>query len=797
MLSAQLETIRRSLNTICHPGGHYELRALHPIGESSAIKGYYGVFDNLELMAQAAYDLSLMARGVFVTLNPLEDSLAVTNSIDTVRKGTGATDSLVRKRRWLPIDLDPVRPPHTSSTGEEKKNALDKARQIKAYLTAMGFPAPVVGDSGNGVHLLYRVELPTDDNGLTKQFLRALHSRFSDGSVTVDSKVYNPSRIWKVYGTVARKGDDLDDRPHRLARLGKVPERLDCVAVSQVQAVIAQLNSEIQSDVLKAELDKDSRKPFDVEGWATSLPIELEGPVSWDEGGRRWVFPVCPFDESHTDSSAYVVQFDSGAVAAGCHHEGCTWGWKDLKEKFPPLRIGNVSPEVAINESYGFPATDIGNAQRLVEAHGRDLRYIGAQKRWLVWSGKRWLADSNDIVTHRAQAVAVSIGQEARACDNPERTKALYAWAKHSQSLHRILAMVALAQTDPSIAIDSTVMNRKRDRINLANGVLDLETGEFSKHRRDDMDTRLTEFVYDEDAECPMWEAFVLECMNGDVEMAKFLQRAFGATLSGRVPDEKVFYLVGEGRNGKSTMLQVLMSLMRDYAVQSPPNLLTETRGGFEAHPTELATLEGKRLVLAAETRQGSILTEDRLKQVTGTDAITCRRMREDFWSYYPEFTIFAATNHLPIVKSSDLGTWRRIYVVRFDNVIPLDKVDVKLKHKLMQEADGIFQWLYAGYKEWDKGGLQPPVKVSKATEQYQTTMDLLSGFYSSRCVLEEKRTSEAAMLYATYKEWAEENDEIPMAKRRFYSALDERGFQRVMRGSVECRQGIGLKAGV
>jgi hypothetical protein len=133
---------------------------------------------------------------------------------------TGDID--ITKRRWLPVELDPVRPSGISSTDEEHSLAVERAFEIRDALRQRDWPEPIVGDSGNGSHLLYRVELPTSDDELVKRFLQALASRFDDDRVKIDQQVFNPSRIWKLYGTVSRKGDHVADRPHRLARILEV-----------------------------------------------------------------------------------------------------------------------------------------------------------------------------------------------------------------------------------------------------------------------------------------------------------------------------------------------------------------------------------------------------------------------------------------------------------------------------------------------------------------------------------------------------------------------------------------------
>jgi hypothetical protein len=159
---------------------------------------------------------------VYVTLNPVNPALLAraSNRLRTVGRNDALTsDADITKRRWLPIDLDPVRPSGISSTDQEHLLAVERAFQVRETLCRDGWPHPIVGDSGNGANLLYRVELPSGDHELVKRCLQALAARFDDDRMKIDQKVFNPARIWRLYGTVNRKGDNVAERPHRLARV--------------------------------------------------------------------------------------------------------------------------------------------------------------------------------------------------------------------------------------------------------------------------------------------------------------------------------------------------------------------------------------------------------------------------------------------------------------------------------------------------------------------------------------------------------------------------------------------------
>ncbi len=233
--------ILENCQLLCEPGGVVELRALDAVSAQWAaphtIAGYF-----TELPRLAAAAAGLQARGVYLTLNPVAPALLsrALNRVKDCRKGDPLTgDADVVRRRWLPVDLDAVRPSGISATDAEHALALARAREVADWLAAQGWPAPVLADSGNGAHLLYRVDLPAADGGAVRDALAALAHRFTDALVRVDAENYNPARIWKLYGTLVRKGDATADRPHRLSRVLAAPAEPAVVDAALLAALAA------------------------------------------------------------------------------------------------------------------------------------------------------------------------------------------------------------------------------------------------------------------------------------------------------------------------------------------------------------------------------------------------------------------------------------------------------------------------------------------------------------------------------------------------------------------------------
>jgi hypothetical protein len=186
-----------------------------------------GFFDAEHLMdmAKTALHVSPLAKGVYFTLNPLCPDLLARrcNRIDWAQEGELAKDKDVLRRQWLLIDADPVRDPLISSTDAEKAHGLTTIEAVRDFLRCRGWPQPILADSGNGYHLLYRIDQPADDGGMVGRLLRGLADRFDSEHVKVDQKVFNPARLCKLPGTWARKGDNTPARPHRRACILEVP----------------------------------------------------------------------------------------------------------------------------------------------------------------------------------------------------------------------------------------------------------------------------------------------------------------------------------------------------------------------------------------------------------------------------------------------------------------------------------------------------------------------------------------------------------------------------------------------
>ena len=365
--------IKRALATLFPDGGIVELRALT---DHSVHSGY---FDNFDTLAEKAANLDTLPEvtGIYVTLNTVDPALLSRRAnrvkMNLGRKDPTTSDSDVLCRKWLPVDLDPIRPSGVSSTNGEHEAALAHAERIRTWLGEQGFPDPVMADSGNGAHLLYRIDLPNDDEStdLVKGCLAVLDALFSDGSVSVDAANFNAARIWKLYGTTSKKGDNTPSRPHRHANIGSHPD--------EVQVVPVELLRHLASLLPRNDPDPSQRtkgRGLDLRDWLTTHGIGIRLEKLW-QGGTLFVLDECPFTSAHRDG-AFAIQFPSGAVYAGCQHASCGGGtqrWPELRERFEPRNrekrergpIANTAPTPSPPSPPPSPAATIEARVRATE----------------------------------------------------------------------------------------------------------------------------------------------------------------------------------------------------------------------------------------------------------------------------------------------------------------------------------------------------------------------------------------------------------------------------------------------
>ena len=349
------KAIENAIRTLAAEGQITEVRAFEAVlkGQGRAPRIVFGYFDDPAKLAAAVNSIT-EAKGIFFTPNPVNPDLFARSANQLrvpVNKGETTSDKLIDRRRFFLVDADPKRLSDISATDEEHEAAITLARSIYAYLRDLGWPDPVAADSGNGAHLLYRVDEPAEDNGLFSKCLQSLHERFSDDAVDVDTTVFNPARIFKLYGTWACKGSSTEDRPHRLSKILSAPKELEIVPhdlLVNLAEDVTEPNScrgrESQSKLPRnlPPRSNGALQPFDLAAFIDRHSLDVKGPDEWN-GGQRWTFNTSPMCD-HNDGAVYLLQHSSGAVVARCHHNSCNWEWADLRRTLEPEVVKRQKP---------------------------------------------------------------------------------------------------------------------------------------------------------------------------------------------------------------------------------------------------------------------------------------------------------------------------------------------------------------------------------------------------------------------------------------------------------------------
>ncbi|MHB0981033.1 MAG: DUF3631 domain-containing protein [Thermoleophilia bacterium] len=322
--------VQASLEELHAPGDVFEVRILRT-GRDGTVSGY---FDDPARASTAIAPYDGEVPGVYATLNPVDPSLLARaeNRLRTHASDTTSDREVVR-RRCLLIDVDYRRPTGTSATDEELEAAVSVAGQIKSHLEdECDWPAGIMAHSGNGAHVIYQIDLPNDDSSrnLVEGVLTALATRFDDGDVHVDTSVYNAARIVKVPGTMACKGEDLPERPHRRSRILDQPEVLTPVPSALLEALAGPVMGAPTSATGNAAGPR-----FDLEGFIERNGLGIR-KTKRNADGDLYELDTCPFDPEHDRGEAFIMQLPNGALSAGCQHESCRWDWADLREKYEP-----------------------------------------------------------------------------------------------------------------------------------------------------------------------------------------------------------------------------------------------------------------------------------------------------------------------------------------------------------------------------------------------------------------------------------------------------------------------------
>ncbi len=428
-------------------------------------------------------------------------------------------------------------------------------------------------------------------------------------------------------------------------------------------------------------------------------------------------------------------------------------------------------------------------AARLVEKHGERLRYVTGIG-WFVWSETHWQRDERERAREAVKRIIADMRTEAAEL----RDDGLWKLCRRVATARGVKAILDLAASDKQIRLTVDELDTHAHLLACKNGIVDLRDGAIKKPDPAELISRCCPVIYDPNAEAPMFEKFLGE-VQPKQDVRDYLARLFGYAATGIVREHVLAVLWGPGANGKSVLADVVTHVLGDHAKPGPVSLIV-TDGRHAPHPTDVASCAGSRLVIVHETKRGAGFDSSKVKLLTGGDRLTARFMRQDFFDFRPTHTLVMLSNYKPVADANDAALWRRVQLVPFEVVIPIEEQDRELAEKIKAaEAAGVLHWIVEGAAQWYQRGLQPPDIVLEQTEAYRAAEDVIGRFIEDRCVKSRAAKVKAGALYEVFRSWCKEQGERAVRGNEFFNEMVGRGYERQITNQGRVYRGIGLHA--
>ena len=441
---------------------------------------------------------------------------------------------------------------------------------------------------------------------------------------------------------------------------------------------------------------------------------------------------------------------------------------------------------------------DQGRGLRMRDQFATVLKFNAVDKKWFFFNGSYWQEDiGNQRVELAAERVANSIKKEKPELSFSTKTdedKAMNEWYRFQKDSRSHMAkMHMIDEFKKYVIVKHGEFDKEDMLLNTESGYVDLSSGELHDHDIDKKFSHQTVAEYSDNVDAPLWDKFLNQIFNNDEELIHYVQKAIGYSFTGSVDEQCLFILNGRGRNGKSVFSNVVSDVAGNYAKQMNVQTIVAKKNQSGSANSDVARLEGARIVTSSELNEGDRFDESLVKQLTGGDKILARFLYGSEFEYKPKFKIWMATNHLPIIRGTDDGIWRRIKIIPFNIQIPKEKVDKKLEYKLKAEYTGILNWIVQGAIMWQQEGLEDPEAVKQVIETYRAEMDPLDAFLEECCTTGQNYSIKAREMYDAYHEWAKESEEYKMSLNKFGREMSKK-LLRVKRRDGWYYVGLKLK---
>jgi phage/plasmid-associated DNA primase len=793
--------IERAVNLLTEPGQVVELRALKVEGRGNRTDS--GYFDDPAKLAAAAFSLEGKAQAVYITLNPVKPDLLARASNRIKQYATETTaDPDITKRRWLPLDFDPVRPAGISSSEDEHAAAIAMAERCAEWLTIQGWPAPVAGDSGNGAHLLYLIDLPNDQESadLLKTCMAVLADRFDDNQVTIDRKVFNAARIWKLYGTVARKGDNLQTRPHRRAQIANAPEHLTAVALEQLEDLASTF-------AVRAELGLENRSAQPSGGYGRAALNSEIAKLRSTTSGRN----------NQLNASAYALaqlvaggEIDESTVESELRSaaESIGLGQAEINATLrSALGDGKQKPRQASNDQPGRTAAGeksvapgkvekpkilkhpAATAQPVTGGAKPDPRHVATVwakdnkanwgynddlKRWYHWQGTHW-----EAIKGR------SFQMEAQIADIMGKLGMSRTTNRIDDAIHQAGGMVAM-----------NLMPRPH-LINFKNGTLDVNRMEIRAHDREDQLTYCLDYEF-ERGEYPAITQFLEEVIP-DPEGRRAFMAHIGLALLQDLQFHKFLLLYGRPRSGKSTCLDLALAVCGQPAGNYAGDVLFSNDPEGSKSRAAWSTC---RLVAIDELPKNAIrgYGEENLKKMSAHGGVAQRSLyqaeqTENRWR--PKMIM--TTNDRPNYSDRSGALTERLVVVECPNSRG-DNAQIKglLARLLAERSPFAVACVYAAQEVIKAQQYPQSLQMLETRSEVEQTGDSVKAFVSEMLNLVPANFESAQRLYESYKAYCSDalEGQKPISIKSFSTTLKDRfGCKRLKYQGVRGFFGLRFKS--
>jgi putative DNA primase/helicase len=655
---------------------------------------------------------------------------------------------------YFGIDIDKVSDEiNRYKTGDHEDNIVSE------FIEMMGSYAEY-SVSGTGIHVIAKGKLPV--GGRRK------------GNV----EMYDSGRFFAMTGNIASEYRTVvdDDYGHVRYLHNKYIAKSE---VSERKPIPEQTVDIPEDEIIRIACNSKNGMRFKLfldGGWEQFYNSQSEADMAFANDLAFWTNrDFHKMDSIFRNSSLYRSKWDEKRSNSTYGADTLNKAIADCTNVFVPrerdeeFNLYLLEDDVKKIEKKFYSYDDTGNAQRFADVYGEVIRYSYIRKNWYFFDSKIWLIDQQGMIKSLVDRVVEKMKDEPvyvpTGADEEDIRKAFNKHIKNSRSSRGKTNMVK--ESEHLLPIQPHEFDSDPDLFNVQNGYLELKTGKLKDHDKNKYFTKISSVEYTDKIDCPLWLDFLNQIFNEDKPLINYIQRSIGYSLSGSTEEQMMFILYGNGRNGKSVFLDIITEMFGSYATNIQPQTIMVKQQGSGAN-SDIARLNGARLVTTTEPNEGVRLDEGLVKQLTGGDKVTARFLYENEFDFIPQFKLWMATNHKPIIRGTDDGIWRRMAIIPFTVQIPEHKVDKRLKHKLKRELMAILNWAVEGYMLWRATGLQEPQTIKDQRKEYRGEMDVVEAFIEDCCIRNENYKAQAKTLYQTYREWAQSNGQYLMSNTKF-----------------------------